>query len=127
MGWYDEQDVFAVNFSICMRPLSVRCARTAASAAPHSFEMLLTYPNQCEYTIKFGPQQHHLSTQLFKLSGPNLSDMRRVDNMTHASMQAQRYLDPHMEHLGEQTCRNDDRRHAGLMTAHMQHGCSKER
>ena len=77
------QDVFAVNFSICMRPLSVSCQRIDSTI--HCLKVALTYPNKCVLTIKCGLGQTHLDTQLFKLSGEGLSDMRRVDHMAHAN------------------------------------------
>lgn len=80
-------DIFAVNFSICMRPLSVFAKRISGSQA-HCFEVQVTYPNRCVYTVKAGFGQHDLDTQLFKLTGDSLVDMRRVDHMSHVSINA---------------------------------------
>lgn len=72
-------DIFAVNFSVCMRPLSVTAKRIASDT--HSLEVSVTYPNQCIYTVRGGLGQDHVDTQLFKLTGEALSSMRRVDHM----------------------------------------------
>mmetsp|Transcript_39098 Transcript_39098/g.63014 ORF Transcript_39098/g.63014 Transcript_39098/m.63014 type:complete len:428 (+) Transcript_39098:99-1382(+) len=80
------QDIFAVNFSICMRPLSVEVKRISTSA--HCFEVCVTYPNKCNFAIQCGLGQDDLDSQLFKLSGDSLADMRRVDHMSHVNINA---------------------------------------
>ena len=73
------QDIFAVNFSICMRPLSVTARRIASQE--HSVEVSVTYPNRLVYTVRGGFGQDKIDTQLFKLTGEALNSMRRVDHM----------------------------------------------
>mmetsp|Transcript_58433 Transcript_58433/g.140858 ORF Transcript_58433/g.140858 Transcript_58433/m.140858 type:complete len:436 (-) Transcript_58433:161-1468(-) len=80
-------DIGAINFCMCMRPVSV-----AAAVSPTSSGVVLVdcvYPNGAEVQVKglVGQEEHDL--QQFTLYGDRLSDMRRVDHMHVSDMRRQ--------------------------------------
>mmetsp|Transcript_728 Transcript_728/g.1908 ORF Transcript_728/g.1908 Transcript_728/m.1908 type:complete len:434 (+) Transcript_728:140-1441(+) len=77
-------DIAAINFCMCMRPVSVSTAVSPVSKGVVLVDCV--YPNGAEVQIKgiVGQEEHDL--QQFTLYGDRLSDMRRVDHMHVSDM-----------------------------------------
>jgi len=75
-------DVFAVGFTICMRPTSVMVTLMAGEKA---FEAEFEYPNLMVLVVKVEPTLMEHETQKFTLTGEKLIEMRRVDQMDRAN------------------------------------------